>query len=64
MEDPEYFKKYYKVNKEKLLAYVKEQIICDCGLPITRGHLSRHKKTKKHTNHVKKISEGNISQNN
>jgi hypothetical protein len=64
MEDKGYFKKYYQQNKDKLLDYVKEEIICDCGLPITRGHLSRHQKTKKHTNQIKKLSDGIIKQNN
>jgi hypothetical protein len=35
-------------NKELRLQYLKEKITCECGCENTRGHLARHKKTKKH----------------
>jgi len=42
---PEYFRNYYKLNRDKLLNYANEKIICElCGSSVARNHLSRHKK--------------------
>ena len=41
-------KKIYEENKEKINAYRSEKILCECGLTISRGSLTRHKETKKH----------------
>jgi len=51
----EYDKKYYVDHREQIKQYhddhreeLHKPIKCDCGCVITKGHLSRHKKTKKH----------------
>ena len=42
---PEYSRTYYKLNRDKLLKYANEKIICElCGASVARNHLSRHKK--------------------
>jgi len=53
----EYRKAYYKENRDLILeknkAYQenkKEQTICECGCVVTKNHISRHKKSKKHIN--------------
>jgi hypothetical protein len=44
----EYSLRYYHDNKERMLQYYKEIIICDiCGSGISRVHIARHKLTKK-----------------
>ena len=40
----EYNKKYYNLNKNKL----NEKIKCECGATISKKHLAKHKKSKKH----------------
>lgn len=43
-----YNREYYKNNKNKILEYNKEKVICDiCNCEISRNHLARHKKTEK-----------------
>ena len=37
-------------SKEERLLYYKEEIKCDCGSFISRGHIYSHKKTAKHIN--------------
>jgi len=44
----EYFKNYYKKNKEIEKIKRKEIIICSCGLKSTKYNLKRHQQTKKH----------------
>ena len=39
---------YYNQKKDKILEYKKKKVTCECGCILTRGHLLRHKKTKKH----------------
>ena len=41
-------KKYREINKDRLRAQKSEKIVCDCGLTYTRGHKSRHLRTKRH----------------
>ena len=52
----EYFKKYQKEyrenNKEIIKEKRKEKIICECGCEITKYHLSRHLKSKKHQDYL------------
>ena len=47
-------KKYYEQNREKELQRCKKysmtKITCECGCETTRGHISRHRKSKKHLN--------------
>ena len=49
-----YNKKYYTQNKERILTSIKEKIVCSCGKLESRGHITRHQKTKLH---AKKLSE-------
>jgi hypothetical protein len=64
-----YYKQYYTDNKDKLLEQQKQyymdnkdklakkkKVTCECGCISTRGHLSRHKKTKKHLKLMEKIN--------
>jgi hypothetical protein len=44
----EYTKNYIRPNLEKRQLEKKETVICECGEKATRGHLARHRKTKKH----------------
>jgi len=40
-------KEYWQANKE----YSKEKIECDCGSIVSRMHIARHNRTKKHSNY-------------
>ncbi len=55
----QYRKKYYEENKQKLLDYLGEKMLCECGFETARCNLGRHQKTKLH---LKKLKEylGNI----
>ena len=48
----EHRKQYHDKNKEYFKEYIKtysvEKITCDCGCIVTRGHLRRHQRSKKH----------------
>jgi predicted flavoprotein YhiN len=61
----EYQRIYRLNNKEKLLAHLREYIPCKvCNMTTERSHMSRHCKTKKHQNNLKKsINELNINEN-
>lgn len=41
-------KELYEKNKDLIKNQKKEIIICECGIKSTRGHIQRHRKTKKH----------------
>jgi hypothetical protein len=41
-------KKKYEKNKEQILEQNKEKITCECGSIVTKGCLTRHKRTTKH----------------
>jgi len=43
-----YKSEWYKQNKQRLLEKQSEIVQCECGCEIKKGHLTRHKKTKKH----------------
>ena len=47
-EHKEESKKYYQDNKEHYL----EKINCECGSIVSRTHISRHNKTKKHIEYL------------
>jgi hypothetical protein len=47
-----YYKQYYKLNTEKIKQNKREQIKCECGCMISRGHISRHTKTKKNKDYI------------
>jgi predicted GIY-YIG superfamily endonuclease len=44
----EYYKEYNEDNKEKKKEKRKEKITCECGCIVTKGCLTRHKRTDKH----------------
>jgi len=44
----EYYKKYNKVNRKKNCERNAIKITCECGKTVTKGGLSRHKKTNLH----------------
>ena len=48
----EKIKEWQKVNKEKLKKWQKEKIECDCGSIVGKNMFTRHKKTKKHLEHL------------
>jgi len=35
--------------------YNQEKIKCDCGVVVSRGHIARHKRSKKHTEYLNSI---------
>ena len=43
-------KEYYEKIKNKVCESRKVKIICECKTIVSKGHLVRHKKTKKHLN--------------
>lgn len=45
---------HYQKNKDKINAYKKEKIICECGSIVSRRGIAEHKRTKKHLNYIKK----------
>ena len=48
INDPNYYRKYYALNKERLRAGRRELMTCECGLEISKGAYYAHKKCKKH----------------
>jgi hypothetical protein len=54
-EMKEYGKKRYENNKEEILKNQSKKIICECGIEITKGKLSRHKKSKRHQLKLKTV---------
>lgn len=53
MSGKTYSQIYYRDNKDKLLAYVKEKTKCDCGTILARINMARHKRSDKHFNKLK-----------
>jgi adenylate kinase family enzyme len=49
-------KKYYEQNKEAILTRQKQEVICECGCPISVVHLPRHRRTKKHNDLMSNIT--------
>lgn len=45
----EKMREYYENNKEKIKTYNSKLFVCECGAEITTGEISRHLKSKKHT---------------
>ena len=39
---------YYVLNKERIKEYNKKRVICSCGLEISQGNKTGHKKSTKH----------------
>ena len=44
----EYRDEHKEIIKEKKKLYYDEKVLCDCGILICRGNLTKHKKSKKH----------------
>lgn len=53
MTEKTYSQIYYEKNKERLLKYVKEKTMCECGTVIARINKSKHMRTKKHENRMR-----------
>ena len=52
-ETPEYKqheKEYREKNKEKINARTREKVTCTCGCVLSRGNISKHKKSQQHIN--------------
>jgi hypothetical protein len=39
---------YYETNKKTILENQAQKLECECGATVTRNHLARHKRSKKH----------------
>lgn len=55
-------KQYYEANKKTIIEKQGERVTCECGASVCRGHMTRHKKTKKHQIAMKEKSVGEPSQ--
>lgn len=53
MSEETYSQKYYAKNKERLLKYVNEKTMCECGTVIARINKAKHLRTKKHENRMR-----------
>ena len=49
-------KKHYEENKTELLAIHAQKFICNCGGQYTKGHTSRHLKSKKHIKYLESLT--------
>ena len=45
-------KKYRDTNKTKIQSEAKLKIVCECGITLNKGHLARHRATKKHEHNL------------
>jgi len=45
-------KEYNILNKQKISEKRKQKIICECGAEVTKTHIVRHRKSKKHINFI------------
>ncbi len=54
-EQKEQRKAYYYKNKDMILEQMNEKIICECGCFTTKGNISRHRKSNKHTKLINNI---------
>ena len=48
-------KQHYEQNKAQIAALRAEKVTCGCGIVVTRRHLSRHEKTKKHEQYLNNL---------
>ena len=44
-------KEYRQANKERISQQKKQKIECDCGSIVSRVHIARHKRSKKHSDY-------------
>lgn len=49
-------RKYYYNNKNKILENKKETITCKCGSVVTKHHIKRHERSKKHQTYIRSQS--------
>jgi len=47
----EYKKEYHHANKQRISEHSKEKIECECGSIVSRIHIARHNRTKKHSDY-------------
>ena len=52
----EYYKKYYQDHKHIMMEYNQQVVKCNCGCSISRHHLARHKRSKKHLKLLENIN--------
>lgn len=55
-ENKEKIKEYFVKNRDVLKAKRQEKITCDCGSIVCRGHLPKHKKSKKHIEYISNLT--------
>lgn len=44
----DFLSEYYHEHRDEISATNKERVICECGIEVSRGALSRHRKTDRH----------------
>jgi len=44
----QYRQDYREENKDKMKEWKKTEVVCECGAISSKGHISRHRKTKRH----------------
>jgi hypothetical protein len=49
-------KKYYEANKEVISEKRKEKVVCECGSEVRKCDITSHKKTQKHQNYLKTLT--------
>lgn len=53
MSELTYAQQYYQKNKARLLKYVNEKTMCECGTVIARINKAKHLRTAKHENRMR-----------
>mgnify|MGYP003659504739 CR=1 FL=1 len=53
-------KVYNEKNKDKIKEKEKQKVICECGCELTRGNLTRHRKSKFHQEFMESLSSANV----
>jgi len=61
-EKKEYYKQWYKDNKEKHKSYLLEKISCECGKQVCRNSLHTHKKSSFHLKKMNNKKNENIEE--
>lgn len=58
------FKEYYKDDnfRSKHLRYVNQKVPCECGQQVSRGNISKHKRTDKHKKRMTTQDQENIEE--
>jgi hypothetical protein len=55
-DDPDYFRTYYKENKEKIRKNIYKKKQCECGAIVLACNIYKHRKSKKHTDNLNFIN--------